>query len=335
MVKLGGPALDDDEEEHVERPEKGKKKKGIPTAPLIVVKTVAPRAPTRKALRNGNAKWTLKDLPLGTSEEFTNEVVPLARELVGTLPPWVGLTVKQVQGIVDRVYGEGVHEVTPESAWFGLLGYRLSDWRSGIGSQAVKAIETLIESYAPGDSDDESEETDAILPVGSSAVPAADSAANSTPAAEPDTGANGSPMVFSFKTPAGIAAFVQWALQPHADSESGTMAFHWKIWGNGTDKKGFLQGELIVYTFAYHLSSLEAIPGAYGRSDAPPTGALLLSMQAVQRALQFWRTGEYINPNKPSNHFSIDNWGDTAVTVGTQDKKFKGKLLRRATKFLP
>jgi hypothetical protein len=32
MVAPGGPALDDDEEEQVERPQKGKKKKGIPTA---------------------------------------------------------------------------------------------------------------------------------------------------------------------------------------------------------------------------------------------------------------------------------------------------------------
>ncbi|KAJ7922457.1 hypothetical protein B0H13DRAFT_2317500 [Mycena leptocephala] len=49
---------------------------------------------------------------------------------------------------------------------------------------------------------------------------------------------------FKLDTPEGIAAFVAWALQPRAST--GTMAFHWKTWGNGVDKKGFLQSYLIV-----------------------------------------------------------------------------------------
>lgn len=52
-------------------------------------------------------------------------------------------------------------------------------------------------------------------------------------------------------------------------------------------------------------------------------------MGQVQRALQFFKTGEYINPGKTADHFSIDNWGDTKVAVGN-----KTKLVRRATKFM-
>lgn len=76
---------------------------------------MAAKPATRKAQRNDATKWTL------TSDEFTDEVVPLARELAGTLAPWEGLTVKHIQDIVDKVYPEAEHEVTPESAWVGLV----------------------------------------------------------------------------------------------------------------------------------------------------------------------------------------------------------------------
>ncbi|KAJ6629705.1 hypothetical protein B0H10DRAFT_1939676 [Mycena sp. CBHHK59/15] len=331
MVAPGGPAVDDDPDEHVERPKTGKKKKGIPTTPLIAIQVVAPRPPTRREQRGGTNKWTLKHLPAGTSSEFTDEVVPLARELVGTLAPWVGLTVKKIQDIVDRVYGEGKHEVAPDSAWVGLIGYRLSDWRSGIATQAIKAIDALIDTYED-DSDDDIEAGSNDIEAGSdpSVIPPA---ADAAPAVAEDAVAPaGAPkaLKFAFNTPEGIAAFIKWALQSHA--ESGTMAFHWKTWGNGVDKKGFLQSHLIVYTFAYHLACLAAIPGGYPRLDSPPIGALLLSAQAVHRALQFWQTGEYVNPQKTSSHFSIDNWGDTVINATGHVEK-RGKLVRRATKF--
>ncbi|KAJ7233785.1 hypothetical protein C8J57DRAFT_1532101 [Mycena rebaudengoi] len=113
---------------------------------------------------------------------------------------------------------------------------------------------------------------------------------------------------------------------------SNTMVFQWKIWGGGVDKKGFLQSHLIVYTFTYHLSTLATIPGGYTKLEASPIGALLLSMQAVHRALQFWETGEYVNPQKFPSFFSIDNWGDTTTSSGIHKQ---GKVIQRATKFVP
>ncbi|KAJ7166622.1 hypothetical protein C8R46DRAFT_899575, partial [Mycena filopes] len=244
------------------------------------------KAPTRKQLRGGSDKWRLEHLPAGTASEFTDEVVPLARELAGTLAPWVGLSVKQVQELVDRVYGDGVHEVTADGPWFGLIGYRLSDWRAGLASRGVKGINTMIEAYCESDEEDQDD-------------------------LEPP-----------------IAAFVAWALGVHEGS--GTMAFHWKSWvDSGKKKKGFFQSDLILYVFAYHLASLATIPGAYGRLEAEPIGALLLSVQAVQRALQFYRTGEYINSKKTTDHFRIDQWGDTTTQVGRRTQ-----LVRRATKFM-
>ncbi|KAJ6595307.1 hypothetical protein B0H10DRAFT_774009 [Mycena sp. CBHHK59/15] len=87
-----------------------------------------------------------------------------------------------------------------------------------------------------------------------------------------------------------------------------------------------------MYTFAYHLTALTAIPGAYERLKAAPVGALVLSSQAVHRALLFWQTGEYQYVQKSASYFSVDNWGDTTVPADAHGKK--GKLLKRATKYL-
>jgi hypothetical protein len=52
----------------------------------------------------------------------------------------------------------------------------------------------------------------------------------------------------------------------------------------------------------------------------------------VRHELKYWRTGEYINPNKTSDYFSVENCGDIIETVQTAQGK-KKKLTRRATKF--
>ncbi|KAJ6598059.1 hypothetical protein B0H10DRAFT_1959477 [Mycena sp. CBHHK59/15] len=327
MVAPGGPALDDDEEEHVEKPQKGKTKKGMPNAPPIAIKRVAPKELTGKAARGGDAKWTLKHLPPDTAEKFTNDVVPLAREQagVGALSPWGGLTVAQIQVIVDKVYGTGVHIVGPKDVWVGLIGYRLHDWHNGFGAHAEKGAELF---FTADDSEEEEEENEEEPVDGD--IPPVDGTV-----ADPTLPAGTGPTVckFSFKTPAGIAEFVEWALRPHKESD--TMAFHWKRWGDGTDKQGFLQFHLILYVFAYHLSCLETIPAKYPRLTAPPIAALLLAVQAVQRTLQFWRTGVYDNPQPTTrtNYFSSDNWDDYTIPNPNPHGK-KDKLVRRATKFL-
>ncbi|KAJ7939182.1 hypothetical protein B0H13DRAFT_2532613 [Mycena leptocephala] len=285
-VRPGGPAVDDDVDEHVERPKVGKKKKGLPAA-----------APTRREVRGGTAKWNLKHLPPGTSEQFTDEVVPLARELVG----YRGQSLRKDE-----------HIVTADGPWMGLVGYRLYDWRNGIAAQPHKVMNDFIELYETSDEEDAEETTcsndDVDADGGGAIQPAADSTTTTDPGAP--TAPESKPLKFKFNTPEGVAAFVEWCLQPHA--ESGTKAFHWKIWGDGIDKKGFLQSYLILHAFSYHLACLEAIP--------------------VERELEFWRTGEYVNPNKTANYFSVDNYADTVELVQTaQGKK---KVVRHATKFL-
>ncbi|KAJ6608161.1 hypothetical protein B0H10DRAFT_2227081 [Mycena sp. CBHHK59/15] len=187
------------------------------------------------------------------------------------------------------------------------LAYRLSDWRAGIGAQGMKAVQTLFDTAQEDESESEAEE-ESTEQVPLDAQPS-------------------KPAKFSFETPEGIAAFVEWALQKH--KESGTLAFYWQTWGDGKEKKGLFLSHLVAYTYAYHLTALAALPTKHMPSDAPAIGALLLAVQAVQRSLQFWKTGMLVIPCKNEGHFSIDNWGD----ISTQGSDGKIKKIRRATFF--
>ncbi|KAJ7863539.1 hypothetical protein B0H13DRAFT_1899594, partial [Mycena leptocephala] len=152
-----------------------------------------------------------------------------------------------------------------------------------------------------------------------------------TIAAAAATDVSAKPKPFNFKTPEGIKEFIAWTLQKHP---GGTMAFHWRQWGDGIEKKiqGFFLSYLIVYTYAYHLAIIKSIPARYARSELPPSGALLLSIQAVERELGFWKTGTYVVPKLSSSQFSFDNWGDIKVRDNSQRSQIN--LTRRATKFL-
>ncbi|KAJ6613533.1 hypothetical protein B0H10DRAFT_2191936 [Mycena sp. CBHHK59/15] len=294
---------------------------------LIAIQPAPPRAPTRKQLRGGSVKWTLKHLPTGTSSQFTDEVVPLACELVGSeqIKPWAKLTVAQIQGIVDRVFGEGVHEVTPDGAWVGLLGYRLNDWRHGIAAQPHKTMIDFIDSYETSDEEDTNDDNP-VNPDAGDAVPAAVDASATTADADARANASAKPLKFKFNMREGVAGFLEWCLQSHDDS--GTMAFHWKTWGGGVDKKGFLQSYLILHAFTCHLACLEEIPGGYERLKSHPESV---------HELQFWRTGEYVNsnPNSPANHFSIDNYDDTLEIIQTANGKKKNSSAARPSSSQP
>ncbi|KAJ7035539.1 hypothetical protein C8F04DRAFT_1258750 [Mycena alexandri] len=79
-------------------------------------------------------------------------------------------------------------------------------------------------------------------------------------AAAPGTTDVPAPKPFNFKTPEGIKEFVEWAHQKHA---AGSMAFHWRQWGDGIEKKGLFLSYLIVYTYAFHLTIIKSIPTQY------------------------------------------------------------------------
>ncbi|KAI0070657.1 hypothetical protein K474DRAFT_1713148, partial [Panus rudis PR-1116 ss-1] len=61
----------------------------------------------------------------------------------------------------------------------------------------------------------------------------------------------------------------------------------------------------------------------------PPIGALILSIQAVERALSFYKTGEKVVPSGSPAFFSIDNWGDYKAVVNGRPK-----TVPRASKYM-
>lgn len=89
----------------------------------------------------------------------------------GTLSPWSGLTVAQIQVIIDKVYGADKYTVVPGDVWCGLvcvdfcscglpmtmrtqIGYRLHDWHGGFATHSQKGIKI----YLDGDDGEDEEE---------------------------------------------------------------------------------------------------------------------------------------------------------------------------------
>ncbi|KAG6818584.1 hypothetical protein H0H92_002606, partial [Tricholoma furcatifolium] len=87
-----------------------------------MVKIVSTKhAPTKTDIRGGTKKWNLYHLPQGTSDAFSDQVVPLVKAKVGTLEPWANLTIEDIQAIIDMVYGAGVHIVEAGDVWSTLV----------------------------------------------------------------------------------------------------------------------------------------------------------------------------------------------------------------------
>ena len=76
-----------------------------------------------KPVEEAEKKWKLEHLPKGTSNAFTNQLVPLAKSLAGSLSPWEGLSKEQVQKLVDKIYGSAQYTVqdAPMDPWGPLV----------------------------------------------------------------------------------------------------------------------------------------------------------------------------------------------------------------------
>ncbi|KAF8872811.1 hypothetical protein BD779DRAFT_1679516 [Infundibulicybe gibba] len=290
MSRYGGLAGDDEYDDldnpPAVGPQSGRRHTAYTKYESLVQITPRHRPPTQKQVRDGAKKWTLTHLPANTSYLFTSALTPLAREAAGCLEPWATLSVDDVQSLVDRVFKVGTFSVVKGEVWYGLLNYRINNWRNGFATAACEAVQALI---------------------------------NDNPEA--------------LGTPDDIAYYVKWALK----IEGQTAPFHWKNWGEGKCKKGLFQTPLIIRTFAEaHFAGLEDLTDPI---DDKPVGALLLSVQAVERALGFWSTGAFVADTSTGSHFSADNWGDTMErrkAEGSSSSAIKTGTykVRRATKYL-
>ncbi|KAF9489867.1 hypothetical protein BDN71DRAFT_249645 [Pleurotus eryngii] len=81
--------------------------------------------------------------------------------------------------------------------------------------------------------------------------------------------------------------------------------------------KGPFQSFLIAFTFSLHMAAISGVPANHiGDDDSSPVvkqpGALVMAIQAVKRALFYYRSGvkEEPNPRDTLSHFSHSNWAD-------------------------
>lgn len=83
--------------------------------------TIQPQR-SKKDQCGGAKKWTLSHLPPGTASQFTDSLVPLAKVKAGTSEkPWAGLSVEEVQSLVDATYGAENYIVRKDDVWYDLV----------------------------------------------------------------------------------------------------------------------------------------------------------------------------------------------------------------------
>ncbi|KAK7001905.1 hypothetical protein R3P38DRAFT_3283719 [Favolaschia claudopus] len=282
MVHYGGPAIDDDADEIVEREKKGKGR-----AQASIVRIVAPaKRVTQKELRgDGSKRWTVKHIPgpAGNGDTFTDTVWPNLRKELGQLPPWHSLSDAQVQGVLDKFFTKFKMNAK-DDVWQGLIMYRTNTWRAGFPLQAHRCVVDMVD--------------------------------NAKKRAEDGTAP---PDEIPLHTPEGMKDYVASMLE--LDEANYKMkVFQWREWDEVQDKyTGLFQSSIILFTYSYHLAFLAALPGGLD-VEAPAIGALLLASQAMERELGFWATGLYVPPGRSQKEqFSNDNWGDyTAESATTQ-----------------
>ncbi|KAF8815367.1 hypothetical protein BYT27DRAFT_7249255 [Phlegmacium glaucopus] len=150
LVRYGGMVSDDsdDEERSAIMSDKGPKRSpnNYSSSLKIEVKLSVPRT-QREAWGGSGKKWRLEHRPKNTSDAFTNQLVPLAKSLAGSLSLWEGFSRKQVQELVDKVYGPAQYTIQnpPIDPWAPLISYCLNNWHNGFGTKAAEVLRRYIE----------------------------------------------------------------------------------------------------------------------------------------------------------------------------------------------
>ncbi|KAF8227160.1 hypothetical protein L208DRAFT_1298057 [Tricholoma matsutake] len=130
-----------------------------------------------------------------------------------------------------------------------------------------------------------------------------------------------------------IQDYINFSLEEQTIKPLMTASFHWKEWNAGKKKKGFLQHHLILHTFTLvHLVGLEDIDD---QTDDKLIGALILSMQAVGRALRLRKMGTSYSSSNTDTHFLADNYGDKVVRIKGPNGRWKHVPEKRAMGFVP
>ncbi|KAK0191769.1 hypothetical protein F5146DRAFT_1224428 [Armillaria mellea] len=128
-----------------------------------------------------------------------------------------------------------------------------------------------------------------------------------------------------------VVQFVEWFIEP--DKTMKTAPFMWKSYEFGDNetirKSGLFRHELIVNTLALaHYSVLPPINDP--KTTARPIGALLLSIQAVERVLLMWKSGSFANDAPEFSRQNYDDFKDNHV-ISIEERAKRGDAAKRKT----
>ncbi|KAF8180707.1 hypothetical protein K438DRAFT_1841690 [Mycena galopus ATCC 62051] len=270
IVQYGGPALDDDAGEIVER-EKGTGK-GKPKQSVVRIEASAKRITQKEQRGDGSKRWKLSHIPgpANNGGIFTNNVWPNIRQLLGRANPWDTATNKQVQDQLDRSYGKD--EMDAEANVFqGLISYRTQSWRGGFPTQAHKCILGMV--------------------VNSKEREAAGTAT------EDD---------YKLHTPEGMQAYIESMLE--VDNKTRTKAFQWREWDDDKGKHaGLFQSSLVLFTYSYHITLLE---GRHEPEEAALGALILASQAMERELGLWKTGEYVAPGKSQNEQFSFDQWGD-------------------------
>ncbi|KAL0056675.1 hypothetical protein AAF712_016718 [Marasmius tenuissimus] len=121
--------------------------------------------------------------------------------------------------------------------------------------------------------------------------------------------------------------------------------FQGQISDDGSDptilsKSGLFEHPLILRVLGVYFSYVDAIPEGIERKEEKPFGALELAVQAVERALKFYHSGNPPSKDelaKKTNFFSYANWGAQLVTdwAGKTTNKLRANEFHKTIRNLP
>ncbi|KAG6812271.1 hypothetical protein H0H92_003660 [Tricholoma furcatifolium] len=287
--------ISDDEGETVERKalveEARPQRRGVvgskvaSLAAVVSTSSVAEFVPPSKALRRGShglrkADIRLKHLPFDVRNKWESKFSPRVIEFIGTLKPWAALSTCDKE-VILKIWADVFPTETAleeDSSLFfivmKLIGDVTAAWQHKFSATAEKFLtETIFK-----DLEDDREVR---------------------------------------------AMWCTWALgtdmspEQRAEQPQGSLRFYYGRYeepdedvGGRIHASGIFQSPIVAATMATHYAWLDKLESSYRRLEAPPIGALVLTIQACRHNISQWLTGSKVKPPGQLANFAASNWAD-------------------------
>ncbi|KAK7054547.1 hypothetical protein VNI00_003745 [Paramarasmius palmivorus] len=285
------------------------------TQTIVKIKKEPVVLPTGKAARApGERKFTSKHLPDfiikngGDRKTFT----PLCKEALGFVHSWSVLDQTLIQGIVDRGWGPNLVVVaaTGKDAVSSIANGKGSDMRHEVATGAINIVTAFIKEHWSA----------------------------SPPPLDPDEEID-----WVFRNTVDVAMWASWQTRKFSvenGPQLSSFLFAYFVANEDTGKvlerKGMFENELLLRVLAIYYTHVDSIPSNIKRLDGYPFGILELAIQALERALTFYHSGELVIPPKEDGgEFSYSRWGGLPAPDSKGRPKLKANEFHKTIQSLP